>query len=81
MTLEMHNKVYDVLKWLALIVLPACAVLYSALSALWGFPYAHQVSETINAVVVFIGALIGVSTANYNKQLKQTDEQKNKVGF
>lgn len=64
----LNNKVYDVLKWLALIALPALAVLYSALSGVWGWPYASEVSTTINAVIVFIGTLIGISTATYNKE-------------
>lgn len=64
----LNNKVYDVLKWLALIALPALAVLYSALSGVWGWPYANEVSTTINAVIVFIGTLIGISTAAYNKE-------------
>lgn len=74
MKFELQNSVYDVLKWLALIVLPALSVLYSALSGLWGWPYAHEVSETVNALVVFIGALIGVSTAAYNKSTQKLSE-------
>lgn len=67
MKFELNNKVYDVLKWLALIALPALAVLYSGLSGVWGWPYAQEVSTTINAVIAFIGTLIGVSTAAYNR--------------
>lgn len=66
MKLELHNRVYDVLKWLALIALPAAGVLYAALAAVWGWPLAAEVSETVNAVVAFLGVLIGVSTASYN---------------
>ena len=68
MTLQLNNRVYDVLKWLCMIVLPACAVLYSALAGVWGWPYEQEVSTTINAIVVFVGALIGVSTASYRKE-------------
>ena len=67
MKFELSNKVYDVLKWLALIALPALAVLYNVLAGVWGWPYASEVSTTINAVIAFIGALIGVSTAAFNK--------------
>lgn len=69
MKLQLNDKVYDVLKWLCLIALPALSVLYSALAGVWGWPYAQEVATTINAVVAFVGALIGVSTASYKKEL------------
>ena len=68
MKFEMSNKVYDVLKWLVLIVLPACSGLYAALAGGWGWGYVEQLTTTISAVALFIGALIGVSSANYKKE-------------
>lgn len=68
MTIELYNKVYDLLKWAALIALPALAVLYNVLAGVWGWPYAQEVSTTINAVIAFIGTLIGISTAAYNRK-------------
>ena len=68
MKFEMSNKVYDVLKWLVLIVLPACSGLYAALAGVWCWGYVEQVTTTISAVALFIGALIGVSSANYKKE-------------
>lgn len=68
MKFELNDKVYDVLKWLVLIVLPACTALYSALASVWGWGYVEQVTTTISAVSLFLGALIGVSTANYKKE-------------
>ena len=62
MKLQFNDKVYDILKWLL-----ALSVLYSALAGVWDWPYAQEVATTINAVVAFVGALIGISTANYNK--------------
>lgn len=62
------DKVYDVLKWIALYLLPALGTLYFALSGIWGFPYGEQVVGTITAVDTFVGVLLGISTANYNKQ-------------
>lgn len=62
------DKVYNVLKWLCLIALPAAATLYTALSALWGWPNAQAVSGTITAIATLIGTLIGVSNSNYNKK-------------
>ena len=61
------NKVYDVLKWIAQIFLPAAGTLYFALAHIWGFPYAEQVVGTITAVDCFLGALLGISTIYYNK--------------
>lgn len=68
MKIQLNNRVYDVLKWVCLIVLPASGVLYAALSGLWGWPYTTQVVGTISAVETFLGALLGVSTAQYNKE-------------
>lgn len=64
----MSNKVYDVLKWIALVVLPAIGTLYFALAGIWGFPYAEEIVGTITAVDTFLGVLLGVSTAQYNKK-------------
>lgn len=64
----MTDKVYDILKWVALIVLPACATLYTALAGIWGFPFAEEIPATITAIDLFIGALLGVSTYKYNKE-------------
>lgn len=66
----MSNKVYDVLKFIAQILLPALGTLYFALSGIWGFPYADQVVGTITAVDTFLGVVLGISSANYNKEEK-----------
>lgn len=68
--MKMSNKVYDILKWIAQIALPAAGALYFALAKIWGFPYATEVVGTISAVDAFLGALLGISTANYNKTLE-----------
>ena len=62
------SKVYSILKWVCLIALPALAVLYFTLAKIWGLPYGAEITATINAVALFIGALIGVSQINYNKE-------------
>lgn len=64
----MNNKVYDVLKYVAQIVLPALATLYFALAGIWNFPYVEQVVGTISAVDTFLGVLLGISSNNYNKK-------------
>lgn len=65
--MKLNNKVYDILKWLVIIVMPAVATLYAALAAVWAWPYADEVVTTITAVDTFLGAVLCISTANYNK--------------
>ena len=76
--MKMSNKVYDVLKFIAQIVLPALGTLYFALAEIWGFPYAAEIVGTITAVDAFLGAILGISTAQYNKEqlLQPPDENK-----
>ena len=64
----MSNKVYDILKYIAQIVLPALGALYFALSTIWGFPYGEQIVGTITAIDAFLGALLGISTVQYKKK-------------
>lgn len=63
----MSNKVYDILKFIAQIVLPAIGTLYFALSSIWGLPYGEQIVGTITAIDTFLGAILGISSNNYNK--------------
>lgn len=64
----MSNKMYDVLKWIAMYLLPAAGTLYFALANIWGLPNGEQVVGTITALDAFLGVLLGISTANYNKE-------------
>lgn len=63
----MNNKTYDLLKEIAQIWLPALATLYFTLASIWGFPYAEQIVGTISAIDVFLGAILKISTIQYNK--------------
>ena len=67
-TMKLNNKVYDIMKWLVIIVMPAVATLYAALAAVWAWPYADEVVTTITAVDTFLGAVLCISTATYNKE-------------
>ena len=67
MTMKLPDKWYDVLKWLSLVVFNAVGVLYKTLAGVWGWPYGEEVVTTCAAIALFIGALIGVSTAEYRK--------------
>ena len=64
----MSNKLYDALKFIAQIVLPALGTLYFALAGIWGWPFGEQVVGTITAVDTFLGIVRGISTAQYNKE-------------
>ena len=66
--MKIPDKLYDILKWVVIIVLPAIATLYAALSAVWAWPYSDQVVTTITAVDAFFGAVLCISTATYNKE-------------
>ena len=65
----MNDKLYKILKYIAMIFLPALGTLYFALAGIWGFPYAEQVVGTITAVDTFLGVNMGNSTAQYNKKM------------
>ena len=65
----MSNRVYDILKYIAQIILPAVGTLYFALAGIWGFPYGEQIVGTITAVDTFLGVVIGISNSNYNKRI------------
>jgi hypothetical protein len=72
--LKLNNKTYDILKWIAQILLPALGTLYFALSKIWGFPFTTEVVGTIAAVDTFLGAILGISSINYNKGLENGGE-------
>lgn len=63
----MPNNTYDIMKWVAQYLLPALATLYFALSGLWGFPYPDQIVGTIMAIDAFLGLLLGISAAKFDK--------------
>lgn len=65
--MKMSNKVYDVLKWIAMYLLPAIGTLYFALASVWGLPYGEEIVGTITALDTFLGVILGISTARYNK--------------
>ena len=66
--MKMSNKVYDTLKWIAQILLPALGTLYFGLAGIWGFPYAEQIVGTITVIDTFLGVVLGISSAKYKKE-------------
>lgn len=65
--MKLPDKVYDWLKWLVVIVLPAIGALYTGLSQIWTLPYAAEIPATITVICAFLGAVLCISTAQYNK--------------
>jgi hypothetical protein len=63
----MNTKTYDLLKWIAQYFLPALGTLYFALSGIWGFPNGEQVVGSITAIDIFLGVILGFSSAQFNK--------------
>lgn len=61
----LSNKVYDTLKWIAQYLLPALATLWIALAKVWGLPYGTEIGATISAIDLFLGAILGISSHNY----------------
>ena len=64
----LSNKVYDILKHVVQIALPAIATLYLALAGFWDLPYPEEIAGTIMAVTACLGAILGISSYNYNKE-------------
>ena len=65
--MKLSNKTYDIIKWIAMYLLPALGTLYFALSGIWDFPFGEEVVGTITAVDTFLGVLLGISNSKYKK--------------
>lgn len=72
----MNNKVYDVLKWIAMYLLPALGTLYFTLSGIWGFPFGEEIVGTITAIDTFLGVILGISNAQYKRCSDENTEKK-----
>ena len=68
--MKLSNKVYDIMKWIAMYLLPALGTLYFALASIWGLPYGEQIVGTITAVDTFLGVILGISTMQYKKGIQ-----------
>lgn len=65
---KLKNEVYDVLKWVVSLVLPALGTAYFGLAQIWGFPYAEQIVGTISVVETFLGVVLKISCSQYGKE-------------
>lgn len=70
--MKMSNKVYDTLKWIVLLLIPAVGSLYFSLASIWALPYGEQIVGTLSVVNTFLGAILKISTNAYNKSNEDT---------
>lgn len=70
--MKITNKVYDIIKWIVIIVIPAIITLYSTLGGIWNFPLVNQITGTLAAIDVFLGVVLKISSVSYNKELDGT---------
>lgn len=66
--MKLSNRLFDILKWFVMIVIPALTTAYVGLAAIWNFPYAEEVAKTSAVICTLLGALLGISTAEYYKE-------------
>lgn len=69
--MKLSNHTYDILKWLVVIVIPALTTFYVLLDGTFGWGYADIVAKISPAACTCIGAIVGISTAQYNKDLRK----------
>ena len=73
--MKLKDSVYDVLKWVVMIVIPALTTAYVGLAAVWGWPLAEPIAKTSAIICTLLGAILGISTAQYNKEQQPPDEE------
>ena len=73
----MTNKTYDILKYITMIVMPAVTTLWLTLASIWSLPYGEPIGATLGAITVFMGALLGISNAQYNAKRKVESDNVN----
>lgn len=66
--MKLSNKVYDILKFIAMVVLPAIGALYFGLAQIWNLPYGEEIVGTITVIDTFLGTILGISSSQYKKQ-------------
>lgn len=72
--MKLKDSVYDWMKWLVCITIPALTTAYVGLAAVWGWPYAEPVAKTSAIICTLLGAILGISTINYNKQQQPPED-------
>ena len=73
--MKISDKTYQILKWVAIIVMPALATFCVAMGEIWGIPYTTQIASTLTALATFLGALLGIASAQYNSDNSDDEEE------
>jgi hypothetical protein len=73
--MKLSDKTYDILKWVVMIVIPALTTAYVGLAAIWHYPYAEEIAKTSAVICTLLGALLGISTAEYNKSKEGEEDE------
>lgn len=68
--MKLSNSAFDVLKWIAILLLPSLATLVAVIFKIWNLPYGNEIAQTITALATFLGAILGISTVQYKKGKK-----------
>ena len=73
--MKLSNKVYDNLKWIALVFIPALITFYGVVGNVLNIPYTDVVLTIMGAFDVFLGSLLGITSAQYNKNIKESGNE------
>ena len=65
--MKLNDKLYDWLKWIAILLLPSLATLIAVIFKIWNLPYGNEIAQTITALATFLGAILGISSVQYKK--------------
>ncbi len=65
--MKLNDKLYDCLKWIAILLLPSLATLVAVIFKIWNLPYGNEIAQTITALATFLGAILGISSVQYKK--------------
>lgn len=68
-----NSKIYDILKWVTTVALPACTAFYLALASIWGWPYSEEIGASLAALTAFCAAILGISSIQYRKIGEEND--------
>ena len=71
--MKLSNQVYDILKFIAQIVLPAIATFYVTIASIWGLPMGDEISRTVMAIDTLLGAILMISTSQYKKSVDNSE--------
>ena len=75
MKIKLDDRLYDILKWCVLILIPACTTAYVGLSAIWGWPFAEEIAKTSAVICAFLGTLLGISNLQYKVEGEQQNDE------